>query len=71
MACKDKDSTSDLKQAKTTREAIQAINGVEYRLVKVLPVYRNIKLLILVMLNFWIWTLKTSTILKMLLLVVK
>ena len=44
MACKDKDSTSYLKQAKTTREAIQAINGVEYRLVKVLPVYRNIKI---------------------------
>jgi hypothetical protein len=43
IACNNKDSTVNLKQAKTTREAIQAISGLEYRLVKVLPVYRNIK----------------------------
>jgi hypothetical protein len=32
IACNSKDTTVDLKQAKTTREAIQAISGLEYRL---------------------------------------
>lgn len=32
IACNSKDATEDLKQAKTTREAIKAISGVEYRL---------------------------------------
>jgi hypothetical protein len=32
MACKDNGPSTDLKEAKTTREAIKAISGVEYRL---------------------------------------